>query len=120
MSLIIYSDNELGISREVKQLVGTQYPWHLVSWWVHLSNLENEVSTPSLLSAKQVVFDQIVDKISWIEDRKFSRGLNFANQPVFHLISFIFLGVLANSAISKISSGQNFVKMAKIRENREN
>ena len=61
-----------------------------------------------------------VDKISRIEDRKFSRGFNFANQPVFHLISFIFLGVLAKIAILKISRGQNFAKMAKIRENREN
>ena len=61
-----------------------------------------------------------VDKISRIENLKFSRGLNFANQPVFHLISFIFLGVLAKIAISKISRGQNFAKMAKIRENREN
>ena len=61
-----------------------------------------------------------VEKISRIEDRKFSRGLNFANQPVFRLISFILLGVLAKFAISKISRGQNFAKMAKIRENREN
>ena len=55
-----------------------------------------------------------VDKISRIEDIKFSRGLNFANQSVFHLISFIFQGVLAKIAISKISCGQNFAKMAKI------
>ena len=61
-----------------------------------------------------------VDKISRIEDQKFSRGLNFANQPIFHLISFIFLGVLAKIAILKISRGQNLAKMAKIRENREN
>ena len=61
-----------------------------------------------------------VDKISRIEDLKFSRGLNFANQPVFHLIYFIFLGVLAKITILKISRGQNFAKIAKIRENREN
>ena len=61
-----------------------------------------------------------VDKISWIEDLKFSRGLKFANQPVFHLISFIFLRVYAKIAILKISRGQNFAKMAKIRKNREN
>ena len=62
-----------------------------------------------------------MDKISRIEDLKFSRGLTFANQPVFSpIISFIFLGVLAKIAILKISRGQNFAKMAKIRENREN
>ena len=49
-----------------------------------------------------------------------SRGFNFANQPVFHIISFIFLGVLAKIAILKISRGQNFAKMANIRENHEN
>ena len=52
-----------------------------------------------------------VDKISRIVDRKFSRGLNFANQPVFHLIYFVFLGVLAKIAILKISRGQNFAKI---------
>ena len=61
-----------------------------------------------------------VDKISRIEDLKFSRGLNLANQPVIHLISFIFLEVLAKISILKISRGQNFAKLAKIRENREN
>ena len=61
-----------------------------------------------------------VDKISRIEGRKFSRGFNLANQPVFHLISFILLRVLAKIAILKISRGQNFAKMAKLRENREN
>ena len=55
-----------------------------------------------------------VDKISRIEDRKFSRGFNFANQPVFHLISFIFLGVLAKIAILK-----NFA-WTKFRENGQN
>ena len=53
-------------------------------------------------------------------ERKFLRGLNFANQPVFPPISFIFLGVLTKIAILKISRGQNFAKMAKIRENPEN
>ena len=57
-----------------------------------------------------------VDKISQIEDLKFWRRLNFANQPVFHLISFIFLEVLAKIATLKISRGQNFAKMAKICE----
>ena len=58
-----------------------------------------------------------VDKISRIEDLKFSRGQNFANQPVFHLISFIFLSLWQNLQFSR---GQNFAKMAKIRDNREN
>ena len=62
-----------------------------------------------------------VDKVSRIEDPKFSRGLYFANQPVFDLISFIFLGVLAKISILKISRGQNFAKIAtKVRENRQN
>ena len=55
-----------------------------------------------------------VDKISRIEDQKFSRGFNFTNQPVFQLISFILLKVLAKIAILKISHGQNFAKIAKI------
>ena len=63
-----------------------------------------------------------VYKISWIEDLKFSRGLNFVNQPVFHLMSFIFLGVLAKIAILKISRawtkfreiGQNTRKSRKL------
>ena len=55
-----------------------------------------------------------VDKISRIEDLKFSCRFNFANQPIFHLIPFIFLGVLAKIEILKISRGQNFTKMASL------
>ena len=61
-----------------------------------------------------------MNKISRIEDRKFSRGFDFANQSVFHLISFILLRALAKIAILKVSRGQNFAKMAKLSENLEN
>ena len=53
-----------------------------------------------------------VDNISQIKDRKFSRGLNFANQPIFHLISLIFLEILAKIEILKIS--RKWPKFAKI------
>ena len=59
-------------------------------------------------------------KFCELKIEKFSRGQIFVNQPVFNLISFISLGVLAKIATLKILRGQNFTKMAKIRENREN
>ena len=80
--------------------------------------LPKVVTLKYLLYLKWINFR--VQKISQIEDLKFSCGLNFANQPVFHRISFIFLGVLAKIRILKILRGQNFPKMAKIRKNREN
>ena len=55
-----------------------------------------------------------MDKISRIEDLKFSCGLNFTNQSAFHLISFIMLGVFGKNCNFK-----NFA-WTKFRENGQN
>ena len=60
------------------------------------------------------------DLISRGQKNRISRGFNFANLPIFKLISFIFLGVFGKKHEIKISRGFNFANLGKIRENREN
>ena len=51
---------------------------------------------------------------AFASQEKVSRGLNFANWPLFCLIFFILLGVFKKIMILNISLGLNFAKIAKM------